>query len=302
MLSNTQAQQLVALRKYLAENGINQSVALRLQKNAQHAIAEQQRFMPESKVELLHLVSEPLLMELHFELYHQVMSLHPFFGRYMEECCHVMRKVCHLAVSLVQFGAGDVVFSAGEIPLIPKMYFVNTGALTYESPFQSFEASMPVISGQWVSEMTLWTNWMHRGTFTCSGNSRLSVLDAAKFQDIVGRFEHPPTFEPRLYAWHFVNELNSTEGDITDLSVVAFPLALLKRRASRVKGRAAADAPVSMFNNLFNVMQRTKTQVTGTYSDKPAPTPLPRSMTQREGGLGKVLPEVVKPPRRSMTP
>merc|ERR1712137_889532 len=80
ILSNTQAQQLAALRRYLGENGISSRLAVRVQRNAQHAIMEMQRFMPEEKVDLLALVSEPLRMELHFELLCPVFGVHPFFS------------------------------------------------------------------------------------------------------------------------------------------------------------------------------------------------------------------------------
>jgi len=218
-------------------------------------------------------------MELHFELYHQVMNLHPFFGRYTEECAHVMRKVCHLAVVLIQVGLGDDIFNVGEIPLEPKMYFINSGMLMYEY----FEAQMMVNQGQWIAEMTLWTSWMHRGTLSCTGNCRISVLDAAKFQDIVGRFEHPATFEPRLYAAHFVRELNETEGEITDLSIVSFPLSLLKRRASRM-----GDVEVQG-NTLMKLFGFNSQKTPGATTER-APPKLARSWTAKEN-LGKVLPE-----------
>merc|ERR1711920_680029 len=99
----------------------------------QHAISEQQRFMPEDKVELLGLVSEPLHMELHFELFCPILNVHPFFSRYIEECPPVMRKVCHLAMKTVQISSGDVVFNCGEIPLLPRMYFICSGELRYVS-------------------------------------------------------------------------------------------------------------------------------------------------------------------------
>lgn len=231
MLSNTQAQQLVALRRYLGQNGITSKLALRIQKNAQHAISEQQHQTPEDKVELLQLVSEPLLMELHFELFFPALQWHPFFGPYMEECPHVMRKVCHLAMQIAQVHPGDVVFNAGEIPLHPRMYILTSGTLLYTAMVSADTVSVEPF--QWLSEGTLWTHWMHRGVLVAKQNCRLCILDATKFQNIAGRFEHPHSFNPRAYATHFVDELNSTEGEITDLLIVSFPLSMLRRRGSR---------------------------------------------------------------------
>merc|ERR1712232_1407561 len=99
LITNAQAQQLVALRRYLGENLISPGLARRLQLSAQHALVEQQRAMPEDKVDLLRLVSEPLRMDLHFEQYGIWLSVHPFINLYMEECPAEMRKICHVAVS-----------------------------------------------------------------------------------------------------------------------------------------------------------------------------------------------------------
>merc|ERR1712150_280877 len=69
---------------------------------------------------------------------------------------------------------------------------------------------------QWVSEATLWTPWMHMGSLTAITESRLIVIDSRHFQDIVAQFDHPD-FDPRVYADEFVDALNSSKEEITDL-------------------------------------------------------------------------------------
>merc|ERR1719450_1057199 len=102
IIGSQQAQQLTVLRRYLSQNGISKKLALRVQRNAKHALAEQQKHMPESAVCLIKQVSEPLRVELHFEMYNPMLSVHPFFARYVEECPHVVRKVCHTAMQANQ--------------------------------------------------------------------------------------------------------------------------------------------------------------------------------------------------------
>merc|ERR1712217_258928 len=59
--------------------------------------------------------------------------------------------------------------------------------------------------------------WMHRGRMSAlSVNSRLCMVDALKFQEIVGQFEHAG-FDPRSYANQFLNDMNGHSGEITDL-------------------------------------------------------------------------------------
>mmetsp|Transcript_72895 Transcript_72895/g.202238 ORF Transcript_72895/g.202238 Transcript_72895/m.202238 type:complete len:803 (-) Transcript_72895:123-2531(-) len=215
MLTNTQAQQLVTLRRYLAENKISHGLAVRVQKNAQNAMREQQTFMPESKVELLNVISEALRMDLHFELFEKVFSVHPYFSRYMHEYPHAMHKVCHQATSMYAAAAGEILFDLGETPIHPKMYFVCSGTLSYRMEDATETTAMR--AGQWIAEAVLWAEWTHRGQCKAVCDSRLCCLDAKTFQHIVGSFEHRETFDPRAYAMRFVDSLNSQVSEASDI-------------------------------------------------------------------------------------
>merc|ERR1719346_612280 len=122
--------------------------------------------------------------------------MHPFLNRYIEECPHVMLRVCHYAASMLMVSEGDIVFFTGETPIEPKMYIVCSGTLEYTS----IQGQMTVVSvGMWIAEATLWVQWMHRGHLAASSNyCRLCVIDAIKFQGIVCQFEHIG-FDPRVY-------------------------------------------------------------------------------------------------------
>jgi hypothetical protein len=75
ILSSQQSRQLVILRRYLLQNGISDKLSLRVQRNVLHAINEQQRMMQETQVDLMKVVSEPLRVELHFEMYAPVLEI-----------------------------------------------------------------------------------------------------------------------------------------------------------------------------------------------------------------------------------
>eukprot|EP00928_Gymnodinium_smaydae_P013186 TRINITY_DN14819_c0_g1_i3.p1 TRINITY_DN14819_c0_g1~~TRINITY_DN14819_c0_g1_i3.p1 ORF type:complete len:582 (+),score=113.64 TRINITY_DN14819_c0_g1_i3:852-2597(+) len=214
LISNGKAQQLVALRRYLGENGISPALARRLQLSAEHALMEEQRALPEEKVDLLRLVSEPLRMDLHFEQYSSMLSVHPFLAQYMDECPTVMRKICHNAVSTLAVSDGDVIFSAGEFSSRPKMYFVCKGNLMYTAVGTDIAA---LKEGSWISEAVLWVHWLHQGHLTAKGNCRLYVIEAVRFQRISSLFDYTDQFDPCDYARHFVTSLNELQGDINDM-------------------------------------------------------------------------------------
>lgn len=207
ILASQQARQLSILNRYLKQCRISDQLSLRVQRNAQHALNEQQRLMPESEVELLHLVSEALREELHFEMYSPVLEVHSFFAVYTNECPQVVRKVCHIAMSTLLISSGDVVFNAGEIPQFPKMYVVCSGTLEY-IPLSG--NVIEVFAAHWLSEAVLWTPWMHRGVLKATSEGRLCLLDALRFQEIVGCFDHTPQqIDPKHYASLYVKHLNA---------------------------------------------------------------------------------------------
>jgi len=254
-LSVREASQFGVLRRYLGENGISSTLSLRVRRNVQHALKEQNRSIAEDKVELLALVSEPLRMELHLEIYSRILSAHGFFGAYCEESPHTMGKVCHRAVAIAAFSMGDLIFDAGEISGRPKMYFVCEGSLAYTA-FSGETRS--VLPGHWVSEGALWTQWMHRGSLAAAANCRLCELDAARFQEIASD-ARVCNFEPRTYAKQFVDYLNQLGRDADDLSVMPWKLnnkksvtnkAMFKKHAKHqrreyIKVHHASDSPGS---------------------------------------------------------
>lgn len=212
-IASYQSKQFFQLRRYLIQNSISEELTLRIQRNAQHAILERQHFMEESNVDLLGFVSEPLRIDLHFELYSPVLEVHPFFMRYIQECPQVMRKVCHRAMAMTVVTTGDTIFDIGEIRSDPKMYFLCSGTMQYVS-ISGTVSEVEAI--QWIAEASLWTHWMHIGVLTATSECRLVVLDSTKFQDIVDQFSHQG-FDPSEYAKKFVMELNATDEEVTDL-------------------------------------------------------------------------------------
>jgi len=215
MLTNQQSKNLSVLRRYLSQIHVSRKLALRVQRNAQHALLEQTRSTPEKAVELLNLVSEPLRVELHFEMYSASMNVHPLFKTYSLECPQVMRKVCHHSTSVQLVSTGDVIFHAGEAPAQPKMYFILDGRLDYEA----YTGDVLVVEkDDWISEAALWCQWTHRGVLQAGSNCKLAVLDSLSFQQIASQFDHTG-LNLGEYATRYVRQLNRRNAaDVLDFS------------------------------------------------------------------------------------
>lgn len=203
LLSSQQSTQLAKLKRYLVDHGISRTLALRVQRNAQHALMMHERNMSETSVEVLKLVSEPLRVELHFEVHSVTLMLHPFFMKYNDVNPMGLRRVCHTAVLCLSLSSGDVLFSDHEDSRRRTLFLIH-GRLMYEQ-----ENSEPcfVVSDQWLCEAPLWTTWFHCGNCRAFAESQLLSLDTTTFQTICSTF---PSEQPVAYGTLFVEWLNST--------------------------------------------------------------------------------------------
>jgi hypothetical protein len=100
------------------------------------------------------------------------------------------------------------------------MYFVMKGTCKYKNDHLKGVDKVHVCEGQWFAEPNLWTTWVYHGTISASTDSKLAVLDAGLFQDIVSRFTPSrSSCNPKTYAAEFVAFLNESE-DHNDISVM----------------------------------------------------------------------------------
>merc|ERR1719215_190623 len=113
-------------------------------------MSEQKRNAPEASVELLQLISEPLRVELHFEIHASVLMKHPFFDCYYAVNAVGIQKLCHQAAANVSISNGDVLFCDLESPgEQPQVYFLVSGQLEYMHHGMCFERVEP---GHWAGE------------------------------------------------------------------------------------------------------------------------------------------------------
>merc|ERR1719330_259948 len=101
---------LAMLREYLARRGISRRLTLRVQRNAVYALQMIRQNCSEADVQLLQMISEPLLMEIHFEVRARVLQAHPFFQFLQDKCPAAVCKVCHHSVRAIVLSPGDVLF------------------------------------------------------------------------------------------------------------------------------------------------------------------------------------------------
>jgi len=213
VVASKRSTQFATLNRYLSDYGISRELAARVQRNARHALKEQKRHTPESSVELMALISDPLRSEIRYEVFSPMIILHPFFHLYNWVNPVGVRHICHTAVKSVSLSRGDVIFSEFEVPVSPRMFFVTSGRMVY---VRCTESQQRVQARQWVAEAVLWTRWAHRGTLRALTECRLLSMDAQHVASIMSTF---PTCHGLNYAMKFVAGLNKASacGSLTDI-------------------------------------------------------------------------------------
>jgi hypothetical protein len=202
------------LRRYLKDRQISKKLWMRVQRNAHYCIDEVQRNVPESSVELLNLISEPLRAEMHFEEHSPILSLHPLLENYVEENPSGVRRICHQAITEKWLMHGDILFCRGEVPVNPHMYFVNKGQFVYKQSDE--DEGQKVGVGDWVAEAQLWVKWIHAGELRAKAESRLIMLEAESFCNVASTF-HALQAHPGLYAAEFLGKLKWDLEFVTDI-------------------------------------------------------------------------------------
>jgi len=200
-----EARKFHSLKQYLLDNHISARVALRVTRNAQYALSEQKKNTPESSIELLGLISDPLRVELHFEINMPVLGHHPFFRNYALYAPGMMRQVCHLGIGILSLSRGDVVFSEGEVTSFPSMFFLLDGRLNYSHRLGDVVELKPP---DWFSEAILWTPWMHCGVMRAKSECRCKVLEAETFANVCTTWASSIRYAQK-YGKSFVHHLNN---------------------------------------------------------------------------------------------
>eukprot|EP00929_Paragymnodinium_shiwhaense_P013895 TRINITY_DN121745_c0_g1_i1.p1 TRINITY_DN121745_c0_g1~~TRINITY_DN121745_c0_g1_i1.p1 ORF type:complete len:1099 (-),score=264.01 TRINITY_DN121745_c0_g1_i1:280-3576(-) len=208
MISGTKAEMITVLRQYLVDNGLSRRLMSRIMRSAHHAYEEFQMQTPEENIQLLKLVSEPLRVELHFELYSPSLCVHPFFQKYGDTNPAAMRRICHSAIGQDFLTMGDVLFVEGEVPQDPQMWFLKTGTVKYTRS----SGGRVILKGDgpnpWIAEAVLWCQWLYCGLLRCDTDVRLLALHAETFQSICNQFSSSELHITH-YATKYVERVNA---------------------------------------------------------------------------------------------
>lgn len=221
-INSEQTKQFAMLKRYFRTHSISLRLCVRVRRHLDHLLSQRQRTVSEESVPLLCLLSDPLKVELHYEVFAPVLCAHTLFERFDVEVNWTMRQVCHVAVRQLTLSRGDVLFSHGDAS--KRMYFGGSGAVGYVRHAQGLDGAAQILEDHrwWLSEAALWTPWVHHGQARAHTHCGLYALEVEPFHHAVMK-NRVAMAAPSHYAHMFVDHLNNVDPmEMTDLHMATY--------------------------------------------------------------------------------
>jgi len=206
------------------------------------------------ELQLTHLISIELLMDMREEYRCPVITWNPFLCTLHHRHPRLVRRLCHEAFQEVIVYNNEHIFrpkDAGD-----RMYFVDSGYLIF-APEDSLASTggrthtRSLGPGAWISEAVLWVvHWEHLGELM--GHESVSVLQALVspvFVKVVAQFPQAH-IETKDYAVQFLRHINSP--DVNDLELVEMPGDVAAPAAPSHEKSASSKPPTEMYGVLSN--------------------------------------------------
>lgn len=211
-LKTEEVSQFRSLRRFLAENQIEQELSHRVMRFLQHSLNVKKSVQSDDP-QVLEMLSKPLQGELQLERHKATFEQNGFFRRMLKQGgFHPIRELRMVAMNCMQpqvMASGDVVFAAGS--MANSCFFLAKGSFHY-----TFEKSYEELSNTWIAEMCLWIPWSYAGDLVAQETSRLFSLDLSAFCKAVAKVD--TTREMAVaYAKECVDALNGKQGSVSDL-------------------------------------------------------------------------------------
>lgn len=212
-----QEQQLFRdLRRFLHQNDIPIDLSQRVTRFLQHAYRLQTSRSVDSEVAIFQLLSKSLNAELQFTRYKNCLYSLALCRKILSsgaavEAETVAQKLAVRTLSTVPLAQNDFVFQRGTVA--HTCYFALENNLEYVRERGNRKS---VEEGTLISELALWTPWVHVGGLVTKEMNRVVAIDVESFCACVAEI-HEVQEQAIYLAQHIVEAMNDESQDLTDL-------------------------------------------------------------------------------------
>mmetsp|Transcript_140712 Transcript_140712/g.350820 ORF Transcript_140712/g.350820 Transcript_140712/m.350820 type:complete len:396 (+) Transcript_140712:3-1190(+) len=235
--------QHLLLKKFLNQNNVPRALGSRIMHYVDFVLDKRQKRVHVSTVHFLNLISGPLHIELHTELFAPTLCWHPCFSQIFKANVPMMREICTTAIlSNQSYAKNDVIFHRGKEA--KHTLFLTYGTLVYR--FCPYAASDPhttrLHEGNWCVEAALWMPWHHVGEMRALCEVDIVSVTSAKFREICEGY--PQDFPVvRSYALAFWQEAHEREHEV--LTDIGYP------SLEAVVGRTTSMGKTGMADQMY---------------------------------------------------
>lgn len=175
------------LRCYLSHNDIQPELGQKVTQFLQHQYTlRQEARSADMDVPLLELLSHQLRGELQFARHRKSLRKLAFVDDMIEgedlQTLHVLHRLAMTALSNASVASKDIIFFSGT--RASHAYLKLSGDLIY---FTENAEEESVDSSAWIAEICLWTPWVYLGDLMAEDVTRLAILDADQFCEIMAQ-------------------------------------------------------------------------------------------------------------------
>jgi len=233
-------QELWAMRRFFREQHISRQLTSRVLRYSERIIKPKFQHQDSAAVKMLALLPVALNNEVHYEMYHKSLKVHPLFAFLCDHSVGLMHKICTNSLQELMLDVAELLFSPGQE--CPAMYFVNSGEMAY---FLGEEDRITIGAKSSFCEAVLWTPWIHQGRMFAQTETAIVALGAKSFHDEAKRFGADMEIL-QTYAKKFVENMNMLAGNFTadedddcDLSDLLF----VESAVEMLEGRHSENLP-----------------------------------------------------------
>eukprot|EP00439_Symbiodinium_sp_Y106_P079457 s744_g18.t1 len=197
------------LRAYLAANDIQQQLTQKVTQflQFQYALRQEAR-SADMQVPLLELLSQQLQGELQFARFQKALCKLRFIEDLIDDpdlqTMQVLHRLAMTALSNTIVAAKDVIFLCGSQAVAACLKL--SGSLTY---FHE-DGTKSIDSSTWVAEVCLWTPWIFMGDLVADDVTRMALLDAESFGEILSQ-NWQTHYAAHRYAKDFLETLKKQD-------------------------------------------------------------------------------------------
>mmetsp|Transcript_21924 Transcript_21924/g.50070 ORF Transcript_21924/g.50070 Transcript_21924/m.50070 type:complete len:1143 (-) Transcript_21924:130-3558(-) len=165
------------LRYFLHQHEVGLDVSSRVLGQVAVRIGQSEVLTMADDVPALGLLSAQLRSDLHYTLFARHLEALPLFRSWEQMRSECVRHLCSEAMEYVLLMADDRLFGTGMVA--EAAYFVIGGSLSYTQERDQGELrtlAVDVYKDQWLSEATLWTQWVHVGGAHAAAHCKLLAV------------------------------------------------------------------------------------------------------------------------------